>query len=175
MDRLKGKNVLITGSATGIGEAAAIRFAREGANVAINHYSDAAEADQTKQSVERVCQAAAATGCQSLVVQADVSNQAEVAAMFEQVLGAWKRLDILINNAGIQKQAPSHQMTLADFDKVVNTNLRGAYVCARAAIEHFLNRPGGGVILNNSSVHELIPKPDYIGYSVSKGGLQNLT
>ena len=95
--------------------------------------------------------------------------------MFNNVIGALGRIDVLVNNAGIQKATPSHEIELADFDRVLNVNLRGAFLCAREAIRHFLERGGGGVILNNSSVHEIIPKPKYLPYSISKGGMENLT
>lgn len=84
-------------------------------------------------------------------------------------------VDVLVNNAGIQKPAASHDVEVGDFDRVLDVNLRGAFLCAREAIRHFLARGKGGVVLNNSSVHEIIPKPKYLPYSVSKGGLENLT
>jgi glucose 1-dehydrogenase len=110
-----------------------------------------------------------------MIVQADVSNEEQVKAMFDKVIGEFGRLDVLVNNAGIQKPSPSHEVDINDFDRVIAVNLRGPFLCAREAIRHFLSRPGGGVILNNSSVHEIIPKPKYLPYSVSKGGLENLT
>jgi glucose 1-dehydrogenase len=96
-------------------------------------------------------------------------------AMVEEMVKAWGRFDILVNNAGIQSPAPSHEYPLEEYRRILDVNLTGALVCAQAAIRHFLSRPGGGVILNCSSVHEIIPKPDYVAYSVSKGGLGNLT
>ncbi len=95
--------------------------------------------------------------------------------MFSKVIDAFGSIDILVNNAGIQKPAPSHEIATEDFDRVVGVNLRGAFLCAREAIRHFLARGNGGVILNNSSVHEIIPKPKYLPYSISKGGMENLT
>jgi glucose 1-dehydrogenase len=83
-------------------------------------------------------------------------------------------LDILVNNAGIQISRPSEELASAQFDKVLAVNLRGAFLCAREAIKHFLGN-GGGSIVNVSSVHQMIPKPNYLGYSVSKGGMMNLT
>jgi glucose 1-dehydrogenase len=94
--------------------------------------------------------------------------------MFAKTLGALGSLDVLVNNAGIQKPSPSHELEAADFDRVIGVNLRGPFLCSREAIRHFLTR-GGGVIINNSSVHEIIPKPKYLSYSISKGGMHNLT
>ncbi|MEO8372671.1 MAG: glucose 1-dehydrogenase [Candidatus Solibacter sp.] len=172
MERLKGKNVLITGASSGIGQAIAIRFAREGANVAINYRSGAEQA----QATQVLAKAARANGHgRELIVQADVSSEEQVKEMIAKTVDAFGRLDILINNAGIQKPCPSHEIETADFDRILSVNLRGPFLCSREAIKHFLSRPGGGVILNNSSVHEMIPKPKYLSYSISKGGMENLT
>jgi len=95
--------------------------------------------------------------------------------MVQEVIDKLGGLDILVNNAGIQLAGPSHEIDVAAFDKVLAVNLRGAYVAARAAIRHFLADEKPGVIINVSSVHQIIPKPRFVGYSVSKGGLQNLT
>jgi glucose 1-dehydrogenase len=114
-------------------------------------------------------------GSRDIVVQADVSDEAQVKRMFGEVIEQFGRLDILVNNAGIQKPSPSHEIETVDFDRVPAVNLRGPFLCSREAIRHFLSRPGGGVILNNSSVHEMIPKPKYLPYSIGKGGMENLT
>jgi len=172
MSKLKGKNVLITGASSGIGQAIAIRFAREGANVAINYRSGAEQAEQT------LCMARKARtngGGKEMVVQADVSDEAQVKTMVAKVIEKFGSLDVLVNNAGIQKPAPSHEIETSDFDRVLAVNLRGPFLCSREAIRHFLSRGGPGVILNNSSVHEIIPKPKYLPYSISKGGMENLT
>jgi glucose 1-dehydrogenase len=172
MANLKGKNVLVTGASSGIGQAIAVRFAREGANVAINYRSNAEQAEAT-QALARAVRTNG--GGRDIVVQADVSKEDEVQRMFGQVLNDFGSLDVLVNNAGIQKPCPSHEIDSSDFDKVISVNLRGPFLCAREAIRHFLSRDGGGVILNNSSVHEVIPKPKYLSYSMSKGGMENLT
>jgi glucose 1-dehydrogenase len=174
MSGIKGKNILITGSATGIGEATAIRFAQEGANVAINYRSSKDEAEETKKAVERACNALEKKGCKSIIIQADISKLEDVKKMFTKVINVWSKIDILINNAGIQKQSPSHKMSDEDLFKVIYTDLIGTYYCCREAIKHFLSQ-NGGIILNNSSVHEVIPKPEFIGYSMAKGGMENLT
>ena len=95
--------------------------------------------------------------------------------MTAAVIERFGQLDILVNNAGIVAEAPSHEVLMADFDRVLGVNLRGAFLCSRAAIAHFLTRAGGGVVLMNTSVHEIIPKPGYASYSISKGGLGSLT
>ena len=172
MMRLEGKNTLITGASSRIGRAIAVRFAQEGANVAINYRSGAEQAQVTL-ALSR--QARTNGSGKELVVQADVSQEDQVKAMFATVLDAFGSIDVLVNNAGIQKPCPSHEIEAADFDRIIDVNLRGPFLCAREAIRHFLSRPGGGVILNNSSVHEIIPKPKYLSYSISKGGMENLT
>src|SRR5208283_1741894 len=172
MKRLEGKTALITGASSGIGQAIAIRFAQEGANVAINYRSGAEQAEATRAMIQTQKNGG---GSRDIIVQADVSDEEQVKGMFEEVLREFGRLDILVNNAGIQKSCPSHEIDIRDFDRVLAVNLRGPFLCSREAIRHFLSRPGGGVILNNSSVHEIIPKPKYLPYSVSKGGMENLT
>ena len=177
MLRLAGKNVIVTGASSGIGQAIAIRFAQEGANVAINYRSGAEQAAATavlaQEAREKHCPDN--TASTDMVIQADVSKEDEVKAMFSAVLAKMGRVDVLVNNAGIQKPCPSDQLDMADFDRVISVNLRGAFLCAREALRHFLSREGGGVILNNSSVHEIIPKPKYLPYSMSKGGMENMT
>ncbi len=110
-----------------------------------------------------------------ITVYGDVSKEEDVKKMFADTLAAFGRLDVLINNAGWQKEAPSDQVEMADFDGVMGTNLRGAFMCCREALRHFLQRGGGGVILSNSSVHQIIPKPGFVAYSLSKGGMGNMT
>jgi len=179
LQRLKGKNVLITGASAGIGEAIAIRFAQEGANVAINHYLDQDLAEAVKAEADAAGKGATIgpteVSPKNMTVQADVSNEQQVVKMFETVIGTLGSLDILVNNAGIQKPVPSHELEMSDFDNVLGVNLRGAFVCSREALRHFLARGIKGVIVNNSSVHQIIPKPKYLSYSISKGGMENLT
>ena len=171
MERLKGKNALITGASSGIGQAVAIRFAKEGANVAINYHMGADGAEQTRRQAE----AARTSEGRQITMQADVSDEAQVKAMFEKFIAEFGSIDVLVNNAGIQKPCPSHEMEAADFDRILAVNLRGPFLCAREALRYFLKQGRGGVILNNSSVHEIIPKPKYLSYSISKGGMENLT
>ena len=165
-----GKNVLITGASSGIGEAIAIRFAQEGANVAINYHSGADRAE----AVRAKCAEANPKG-KMITVKADVADEQDVINMYAATLKEFGTLDVLINNSGIQKPAASDKVEMADYDKVLGVNLRGAFICAREAIKHFLSRGAKGSIVFNSSVHEIIPKPKYVPYSISKGGMENMT
>jgi glucose 1-dehydrogenase len=175
MPRLLGKNVIVTGASSGIGQAIAIRFAQEGANVAINYLSDPVEAESTRAAARQAAVAKGLSGTREIIVQADVSKEDQVKSMFALVADAFGSVDVLVNNAGIQKHSASEDIEMRDFDRVLNVNLRGAFLCAREAIKRFLEQGRGGVILNNSSVHEIIPKPKYLSYSISKGGMENLT
>jgi glucose 1-dehydrogenase len=176
---LRDKVVLVTGGTSGIGQAVAVRFAAEGAHVAIKYRrseEDAAETDtQVHRALEQCVHEVEAHGVNHILVQADVSQEDEVQRMVQEVIAKLGGLDILVNNAGIQVAADSHEMRIADFDRVLTVNLRGAFVAAQAAIRHFLAEEKAGVIINVSSVHQEIPKPRFLGYSVSKGGMQNLT
>ena len=175
MPGLKGKGVLVTGGTSGIGQAIAVRFAEYGANVAINYLRQPDEASETDQQVHACVNRVQQEGVRDVLVQGDVSREDDVVRMVEQAVGELGGLDVLINNAGIQISRPSDELSSDDFDKVLAVNLRGAFLCAREAIRHFLADGKPGVIVNVSSVHQLIPKPEYLGYSVSKGGMQNLT
>lgn len=175
MPRLSGKNVLVTGASSGIGEAIAVRFAQEGARVAINYHSGADRAESVRRQAEEASARAKSSNSKHITVKGDVSNEQDVKEMFAKVLKEFGTLDVLINNSGIQKPTASHEIEMADFDRVIGVNLRGAFMCSREAIRHFLSRGKGGVIVNNSSVHEIIPKPKYVPYSISKGGMENMT
>jgi glucose 1-dehydrogenase len=179
MDGLQDKVALVTGGSSGIGQAIAIRLGEEGANVAINYVGRPEGAISTREAIQHgveICmKKVAAAGGHPILVNADVSDEQAVEQMFDQVMAEYGRLDILVNNAGIQIAGDSHELSAADFDKVLAVNLRGAFLCARRAVREFLSARQPGVIINVSSVHQLIPKPRFIGYSVSKGGMQNLT
>ena len=172
---LAGKNVLITGGTSGIGQAVAVRFAQNGANVAINYLRDPGEAADTEAQVHACVARVRQMGVQELLVGGDVTSEAAVTAMVDDAVAGLGGIDILINNAGIQISSPSDELSGADFDRVLAVNLRGAFFCARQFIRHLLGRGESGTIVNVSSVHQLIPRPDYLSYSVSKGGMQNLT
>jgi glucose 1-dehydrogenase len=175
MPGLKGKGVLVTGGTSGIGQAIAVRFAQYGANVAINYLRQPDEASDTDQQVRACVNRVQQEGVRDVLVQGDVSHEEDVVRMVGDAVRELGGIDVVINNAGIQISRHSDELSSADFDKVLAVNLRGAFLCAREAIRHFLAENKPGVIINVSSVHQLIPKPDYLGYSASKGGMQNLT
>ena len=175
MRGLQGKNVLITGGTSGIGQAIAVRFAGYGANIALNYLRTPEDAKDTEEKVHACLASVRQTGVRDVLVGGDVSKEQDVVAMFDSAVQQLGGLDVLVNNAGIQISRPSHELSASDFDKVLAVNLRGSFLCAREAIKCFLEPGTPGVIINVSSVHELIPKPSYLGYSTSKGGMENLT
>jgi glucose 1-dehydrogenase len=179
MRGLEGKNVLVTGGSSGIGQAIAVRFAEYGSNVAINYLSQPEEAEGTEEQVHACREKVKEHGARDILVQGDVSKEEDVVRMVEETVDQLGSIDVLVNNAGIQISKPSHELSDGAFEKVLDVNLVGSFLCAREAIKRFLsagNANGAGhSIVNISSVHEVIPKPDYLGYSVSKGGMHNLT
>jgi glucose 1-dehydrogenase len=179
MNGIRGKNVLVTGGSSGIGQAIAVRFGLEGANVAINYRKGEDEAEATHAQIHAAIETCGrqidAAGARHIIVQADVAQEADICAMLETTIRELGGLDILINNAGIQVAADSHELTAEQFDHVMNVNARGAFLCAREAIRHFLAAGKPGVIINMSSVHQIIPKPRFLSYAMSKGAMQNLT
>jgi glucose 1-dehydrogenase len=172
---LEGKNVLVTGGSSGIGQAIAVRFAEYGANVAINYLRQPEEAAGTEEQVQACVTKVQREGVRDVLVQGDVSSEDDVVRMVADAVEGLGGIDVLVNNAGIQISRPTEELSSDDFDRVLAVNLRGAFMCAREAIRHFLAAGKPGSIVNVSSVHQLIPKPGYLGYSTSKGGMQNLT
>lgn len=175
MKGLKSKNVLVTGATSGIGQAIAVRMAAEGANVALNYRNDIEKVAETQEMIDDICNQIKGCGGRYFPVEGDVSEEEDIIRMIGEVVKEFGSIDILINNAGIQIAEDSDNVSTDDFDKVISVNLRGAYLCAREAIKHFLEQGNGGIIINVSSVHEIIPRPQYISYSMSKGAMENLT
>ncbi len=173
--RFQDKFALVTGGSRGIGRAVAERFAAEGGTVAINHYKDAAEAAETLKSLNHISEAEGHGSKLHRDAPADVAQVADVKAMIDGLVAAWGRLDILINNAGVQAETPGDGFDAATFERIIAVNIMGQAYCAEHAIAHFLTRDGGGTVVNTTSVHEIIPKPGFLAYSVSKGGMGNLT
>src|ERR671922_1032379 len=159
---LQGKNVLVTGGSSGIGQAIAVRFAEYGANVAINYLRQPEEARDTEEQVQACTAKVRQMGVRDVLVGGDVSNEDDVVRVVSEAAEGLGGLDILVNNAGIQISRPTEELSSADFDRVLAVNLRGAVMCAREAIRRFLEDERGGSIVNISSVHQLIPKPGYL-------------
>jgi glucose 1-dehydrogenase len=173
--RLAGSRALVTGASTGIGRAVAIRFAAEGASVAINYAHSSKAAEDTCAMAHEASFENGHKAARHVIVKADVAKGSDVKAMFDMVVTAFDGLDILVNNAGIQSQSPSEHLDIAAYQRILDVNLTGAVLCAQAALERFILGDVRGTIINCSSVHQIIPKPGYLAYSISKGGLANLT
>jgi glucose 1-dehydrogenase len=168
--KLAGQKALVTGASSGIGRAAALQLAREGAAVAVNYVSGDRSAREVVDEIAR-------GGGKALAVQADVSKETEVQAMFRTTIEAFGTIDILVNNAGLQRDASFEEMTLEQWNKVIEVNLTGLFLCAREAVREFKRRGvrkevsrAAGKIVVISSVHELIPWAGHANYAASKGG-----
>jgi glucose 1-dehydrogenase len=160
---LSGRKAIVTGGSSGIGQATAERLGREGANVCVNYYSE-----KERAAAEAVVRAIEQSGSRATGIQADVANEEEVHRMVTQAARELGGLDLLVNNAGIEKQVPLLEMPLAEWNAVIGTNLTGAFLCLREA-GNVMAENGGGVIVNISSVHEFIPWPGFAHYCASKG------
>jgi glucose 1-dehydrogenase len=168
MRGIEKKRVFVSGAVQGIGRAVAERFLAEGASVLLTDAAPAQVINDVVDSLEDRYPGLA------FGTRIDIRDEKQVADGFRYMQEALGGCDILVNNAGINRQNPSHKFTTEDFDQILGVNLRGAFLCCREALKLFLEQ-GAGIILNNSSNHELIPKPEFLAYSVSKGGLGNLT
>jgi glucose 1-dehydrogenase len=168
--RLQGKVALITGSDSGIGQATAEEFAKEGADVVVHYLEDDAGAEATRRAVE-------AAGQRAVVVQGDISDEAAVAAMFDQAIESFGSIDILMNNAGVDASGNDvADLPTEIWDTAIRTNLYGAFFCCRRYIrERKASGTKGGKIINVTSVHEEIPNAGGSDYDCSKGAVRNLT
>jgi glucose 1-dehydrogenase len=164
---LQGKSVVVTGGNSGIGEAIVLAAAAEGASVVIDYV---AHPDETAELITQV----EAAGGRAVGVQADVSKPADVHRMIQTAVDSFGRLDVLINNAGIETRTSVLETTEADFDTVMAVNLKSAFFGTQAAANQFISQGDGGLIINVSSVHEDWPMPGNIAYCVSKGGMRML-
>lgn len=172
---LKGQKALVTGANSGIGKSIAIALGRAGADVIVNYIANEEAANDVVATIKE-------SGSNAIAIKADVSNEDQVIDMFGQMLEAFGTVDILINNAGLQRDAPFHEMTLDQWNKVIDVNLTGQFLCSRSAVREFLKcgvaeevSCAAGKIINISSVHEIIPWAGHANYAASKGGVMLLT
>jgi glucose 1-dehydrogenase len=174
--KLQNQVAIITGASSGIGSAVAKSLAMEGAAVIINHPVAA-----TRDAAEGVLSEIKAAGGAGVTIQCDVTNEGEVQGMFQSAIKSFGTVDILINNAGLQKDSPFEKMTLDQWNFVISVNLTGQFLCAREAIREYLRRGvdprrsrAAGKIIHMSSVHEVIPWAGHANYAASKGGINML-
>jgi glucose 1-dehydrogenase len=171
---LKGQVAIVTGASSGLGAGAAKGLAASGAAVVINYHSQPEPAQKLAQEIIEA-------GGQAIAIGADVSNEQDVERLFAETLKAFGRLDILVANSGLQKDAAFADITLEDWNTVINVNLTGQFLCARAAVRQFAKqgiRPevsrARGKIIHMSSVHQVIPWAGHVNYAASKGGVDLL-
>lgn len=162
-----GHVALVTGASRGIGKAVAIRLGLAGARVVVNYNSGQSEAVEVVNIIN-------ANGGEAISLGADVTDESQVVAMVREVVELWGRIDVLVNNAGIRKDKLLMRMTTAEWDSVIDTNLKGAYICSKAALTHMV-RQRRGRIINMSSVIGLSGNPGQANYAASKSGLIGLT
>ena len=168
---LLGQKALVTGASSGIGRAIALSLGEAGADVVINYVSDEDKAQALADDIR-------ARGVRAVALRADVSDETQVGEMFGSMIEEFGTIDILVNNAGLQQDAPFHELTLAQWNKVLAVNLTGQFLCSRAAVREFMRRGvrpqiscAAGKILCISSVHEVIPWAGHVNYAASKGGV----
>ena len=164
---------IVTGSSSGIGKAVAIALAKEGAQVVINYHNDKEGAEDTADTIYKMND-----DLSPVIVQGDVGNEADVERLFKTAKREFGGVDICVMNSGIQKDAPLHKMSLEDWNEVINVNLTGQFLCARAALREFMElgvkeniSRSAGKLIHISSVHEVIPWAGRANYAAAKGGL----
>lgn len=172
---LAGHAAIVTGASSGIGLAVAQALADAGAAVAVNYH---AHAEPAEELVARI----AARGGKAIAVKADVSSEDDVERLFDMAATQFGRIDVLVSNSGVQKDAAIADMTLEDWKKVIDINLTGQFLCAREAVKRFRSQPkagrparSAGSIVTMSSVHEIIPWAGHVNYASAKGGVRMLT
>ena len=165
---LEGKTVIVTGGNSGIGAAIALAAGREGAHVVIDYVADPKATEQLDDRITRA-------GSEAIGVQADVSKVADLQRLFDAALAEYGRVDVMVNNAGIETRTSLLETTEADYDKVMAVNMKSAFFGSQLAAKQFIAQGSAGVIINISSVHEDWPMPGNTPYCVSKGGMRMLT
>jgi len=165
------KVAVVTGSSKGIGKAIAIAFAKSGEYAAITTNA------RKVQEAQVVSNELRALGCDSIAIEADISKEADCVRLIEETVKNYKRIDVLVNNAGVEKDVPVEDTTLDIWYKIIAVDLTGPFICSREAVKHMEKQqdPTGGCIINITSVHQLIPKPHYSPYATSKAGVEMMT
>src|SRR5919206_2557923 len=167
----RGKIAIVTGSSEGIGKAIVVAFARSG------EYSGVVVNSRKIEEAQKVADELKKLGCDSIAIHADVSKENDCIRLIEDTIRNYGRIDVLVNNAGIQKDVPFEQTSIEEWYKIIGVDLTGPFVCSREAIKHMEKQkePNGGCIINISSVHQTIPKPHYVPYATSKAGIEMMT
>jgi glucose 1-dehydrogenase len=166
--KLEGKTALVTGSSQGIGQAVAVRLAEEGADVIVNYNTHPEGANEAVEQIKKL-------GRRSVAIKADLGRVSEIEQLIQQGIQQLGKIDILVNNAGIEKNASFWDATEADYDLVVNVNMKGVYFATQAFVRHLMETKRGGKVINMSSVHEELPFPHFTSYCMSKGGVKMMT
>jgi glucose 1-dehydrogenase len=168
---MTGKIAVITGSSKGIGKACAIALAKS------NNYYGVVTNARNQQEAEAVSEEIRKLGCKSIAIQADISREEDCINLIRTSIDHFNRIDVLVNNAGIQEDMPFTDTSLEDWYKVIAVDLTGPFICSREAVKQMLKQenPNGGNIINISSVHQRIPKPHYLPYATSKAGIEMMT
>jgi glucose 1-dehydrogenase len=169
---LQGQPALITGASSGIGMATALGMAQAGADIVVNYIGDPAPAEEVAHRIEGF-------GCRAIAIEADVSKEDQVQAMFAKAIGHFGTLHVVVSNAGLQRDAPFDKMTLQQWETVIGVNLTGQFLTAREAVREFKRRGvikdisvSAGKIICMSSVHQEIPWAGHVNYATSKGGIR---
>jgi glucose 1-dehydrogenase len=169
---LTGQKALVTGANSGIGKAVALGLGQAGADVVVNYVDDDAAANAVVEEIKK-------SGVNAYAHKADVSSEDQVAAMFARMMQEFGTVDILVSNAGLQRDSAFQEMTMAQWNKVLSVNLTGQFLCAREAVREFLRRgvvpsvsSAAGKIICMSSVHQEIPWGGHVNYATSKGGIK---
>jgi len=167
MGQFDGKVAVVTGADSGIGRAIALQLASEGATVVVNYAHARDKAQEVLQLIEQ-------KQGKAIVIQADVSQYQQALGLIQQTVEQFNRLDIMVNNAGMEIHSPFLDVTEEQFDRVLGVDLKGAFFCAQAAARAMVKRKTAGRIINISSVHEDIPMPQNVPYCCAKGGMRML-
>jgi 3-oxoacyl-[acyl-carrier protein] reductase len=165
--RLAGQTALITGASRGLGKSVALGFAAEGADIVVNYLRDAVAAEATATAIRQL-------GRRAHVIQADAAKRGDIQRMFAEAIRVFGRIDVLVNNAGINRRGWFSEITDEDWDMILATNLKGPFICCQEIFSHMIGR-GGGRIINMSSVASQYHGPKTVHYAVSKAGLNSLT